>query len=185
MWVRPCISKSCTNRTTPIYSLPFPLMLTDQNTKTSKSMRQIQMLIDFAKNGIDGGWASNGPNNGKNRVQRQKSKLRFLWPSVGIIRNCSIYRCGGQVVDLNFEFFLGYFEFLHRCFRKKHGCINMVSTTYILYTRIHSHMMNRISNLHSDQRFVFAPSTLWACELNVTSLLSTQYYFLVHPSSTS
>ena len=30
-------------------------------------------------------WASNGPNNGKHRVQRQKSKLRFL------MAKCNIY----------------------------------------------------------------------------------------------
>ena len=38
-----------------MYSPPFPLMLTlDQNTLTSKPMRQIQILIDFTKNGTDG-----------------------------------------------------------------------------------------------------------------------------------
>ena len=42
---------------------------------------------------------------------------------------------------------------------------------YVLYSRIHSHMMIRISNPHSEHLLVFCTSALLPCELKVASFL--------------
>ena len=60
-----------------MYSPPFPLMLTygpkHENFKADAADLDIDRFhYEWYR------WASNGPNNGKNRLHCQKSKLRFF-----------------------------------------------------------------------------------------------------------
>ena len=110
-WWDRAFSKSCTNLTTLIYSPPFLLMLTygpkHENIKVHAADLDIERFCSKWYR-----WPLDGPNTGKNRLQRLKSKLQvslmayWIMPLLaGDIRSghlMSSYRVGQNLVTILF-----------------------------------------------------------------------------------